>query len=127
MFWERWTRRGRRRLARRELRGYRELRRSERLDLLSRIRNELTDAPIVSARGGIAEVLFGRAASVAEIAIRQFLLLRVISSDKLNRALLVTLGDSTVPVIHPLPSEWREVLRRHGFNLPRIRSAIVWQ
>lgn len=106
------------------MRGYRRLKREGRLDSLVEIRDALAHAPLSISRSSSA-LIFGAARAEAERVVRQYLLVRV-GHLTLNRALLEA-GGRGKAMLHPLPAEWRTVLRDRGYTLAPVRSALVWQ
>lgn len=115
-------RRWRRRRIRGAMRGYRALRDSGRRNVLSAVMASLTTTPI-----GVqpSAWLVGAASARGELAVRQYLLIRVMGSIGLNASILHAIGTRT-RVVHPLPRQWRSVVRSHGFPLSGPRSAIAW-
>jgi len=73
-----------------------------------------------------SKLIFGAAVEKAELAIRQYLLARTVVGFRFSKPLLYALGKPKGWVTHPLPHEWRKVVRKYGFKLPRIWSAAVW-
>ena len=109
------------------VRGYIYLKKTNQIDKIANIKRILSDhklsissikTPFYSLSGLVPE-------SQHEISIRQYLLLRV-GSHALNRALLLALSKKNGKVIYYLPKEWREILRRNGFEVAELRSAVLW-
>lgn len=120
-----FLRRLRLRRLRRVLRGYRYLKESNKLERIWLIKSLLSDTAISGINGRVSRLIFGAAADDAERVVRQYLLLRVAGLE-LNDALLRAAGKPGAKVVHPLPSEWRTVVRAAGFHVASFRSALMW-
>jgi polysaccharide biosynthesis PFTS motif protein len=108
------------------MRGYWQLKTGGQLDRIADVREALTNTPLMRVSGRASALIFGAALSNAELAVRQYILIRV-ALTTLNKALLFSLGRPGGAVVHPLPREWRTVLKQRGFRVNRILSALVWQ
>jgi len=108
------------------MRGYRRLKADGRLATIADVREMLTNTPLTGVPGRASALIFGAALSNAELAVRQYLLIRV-ALGTLNKALLCSLGRPEGMAVHPLPREWRAVVGQRGFRVRRIRAALVWQ
>lgn len=117
-------RRGRQRL-RHIMRGYRFLKRSNRLGRITAVSEALTKTQLTRCGYRAARLIFGAAFNDAECAVRQYLLLRV-GGLALNRGLLHALGKPGSAMVYPLPAEWRKVVEQHGFKVATVRSALAW-
>lgn len=106
------------------MRGYRALKKMGRLRRIAALKEALTAASVFSS-GDNSESLAGLDAKAFEIAVRQFLLVRLVSTD-FGSALLSSLGKHNAPVAYPLPGAWRKVLREHGFDVAERASAFLW-
>jgi polysaccharide biosynthesis PFTS motif protein len=112
-----------RRRIRRVMRGFRRLRTEGRLAYPADIMRTLT---IREVRPGNMPAWFvGAASSAAELAVRQYMLIRVVGSLALNNAVLASVGGDG-PVVYPLPAEWRRYLRGHGLRIAGGRSTLLW-
>jgi polysaccharide biosynthesis PFTS motif protein len=116
----------RRRRVRQVMRGYRVLRASGRMNALSAVMASLTTTALGATIARPSRHVFGAAVGQAEIVTRQYLLIRVMGSVGLNSSLLKSIGEGGTPVVHPLPREWRAVIRSHGFPVAGARSALAW-
>jgi polysaccharide biosynthesis PFTS motif protein len=119
------ARQGRQRV-RQIMRGYRVLKASGRLGRLVEIRDAITNARIGACDSRASAFVFGAGVANAELAVRQYLLVRVIQPVWLYRSLLASIGSGGAPLTHPLPPEWRAVLLQQGFRIARVRSALAW-
>jgi len=117
-------RRARRRL-RRMMRGYRILRASGRLSRIPALHSALTVMPLAMSPGGFSARFLGAAVENAELSVRQYLL-SLVGGTKLTKAVLSAVGDQGSKVVHPLPAEWRRVVREHGFDVAMLGSSVLW-
>lgn len=108
------------------MRGYRALKQSGHLGRIAAVKQALTEHPLGLTKKNFASFVIGAGAVSGEIAVRQYLLVRV-GGLNLNRALLLALGKDRGRVVFPLPREWRAVLMQHGFEIAHFRSALLWQ
>ncbi len=79
----------------------------------------------VFAPAGTLKIFAGLSGTDAELAVRQFLLVRLVSTG-LGAALLGSVGSRNRPVVYPLPSAWRKTLTAHDFVVAGRMSAILW-
>ena len=117
-------RRGRKRL-RCIIRGYRLLKDSNKLSLITELKEELTNTHLNGISARSSTLIFGAGLKDAELIVRQYLLFRVANLN-LNKSLLYSLGEPGSAVIHPLPPEWRIIIKQHGFRIPKVRSVFIW-
>lgn len=108
------------------IRGYQSLRRSGQLDRITMVKQVLTECPLNLTNLNFSPILMGQGSDSGEIIVRQYLLIRI-GGFNLNRALLRALGSKRNSVVFPLPNEWRNILKKHGFKVANIRSAVLWQ
>lgn len=108
------------------MRGYRYLKKSNRLDRITAIKQELTVQSFELAPNLFSSQLMGASLHSSEVVLRQYLLLRIGGLD-LNQALLMSAGKPGARVVFSMPSQWRDVVERHGFVVNRFRSALRWQ
>lgn len=106
------------------MRGYRLLRKTGALRRIAAVKEALTATPVFSAEGN-PELFSGLDGKAAEIAVRQFVLVRFVGVG-LASALLSSVGKHDAPIAYPLPGAWRKVLREHGFEVDEGRSALLW-
>jgi len=117
-------RRERRRL-RRVMRGYRVLRETNQLGKIAAVKDAIANTCLNGCTTGSRKLIFGSGIGAAEMVVRQYLLVRL-AAVNLNKALLHALGEPVSGVVHPLPPEWRGVLREHGFAVSEIKSSLLW-
>ena len=105
------------------MRGYRQLRKSDRLDLLNEIKRDLENAPLEDVKG--AQYIFHAASPIATTVVRQYLLARC-AGLAFNEAVLAACAPGSSYRIHTLPGPWRAVLKAHGVPVSEITSRIAW-
>lgn len=110
---------------RRIMRGYRFLKKTDQLDLISFVKNELTNTRFGRIDNNTTRLFFGAGVEKAELIVRQYLLTRI-GSLGLNKALLYSLGKNGSSVIYPMPRLWQKVVARCGFRVARIRCSLAW-
>lgn len=108
------------------MRGYRCLKKSNRLDRIGVIKQELTVQSLGLAPELFSSILMGASLSCSELVLRQYLLLRIGGLD-LNKALLKSASKPGRQVVFSMPSVWCDVIERHGFKVNRFRSMLLWQ
>lgn len=110
---------------RNRMRGYRILKESGQLELLIKIKDDITNTPLVGISKSSSKLFFGAGHSKAEIAIRQFLILRFVNLA-FNRTILIAIGKGEKRLAIPLPIEWRLVLETYGFEANTFKNKIIW-
>jgi polysaccharide biosynthesis PFTS motif protein len=108
------------------MRGYRYLKKSNRLGCITAIKQELTVQTFKLSPEFFSSTIMGASLHSSEVVLRQYLLLRI-GGLNLNQALLTSAGKPAARVVFPMPSQWRDVVERHGFVVNRFRSALRWQ
>lgn len=117
------SRRFARRRIRRVMRGFRRLRSEGRLTYPAAIMRTLTTREV--SPGTLPRWFFGAAAPIGELAVRQYMLIRVLGTIALNNTMLASIGGGG-PVVYPLPAEWRRYLREDGLTVAGGRSMVLW-
>ena len=107
------------------MRGYRLLKQSGGIGRLNILQHALTVTELESCKGRCSPLLFGAGIENAELAIRQYLMVRV-SFPKLNGAVLQALGKSGTGVVHYIPPGWRAILRQRGFEVSDLWCSVAW-
>ena len=108
------------------LRGYIRLKRGNSLERIMETQIALVEMPLGISQSKISKFLFGASTEKANEAIRDFLITRV-GQYSLNKSLLESLGENKGQAIHPLPKIWREKIQSLGWEVSKIRSAVIWQ
>jgi len=108
------------------MRGYYALKKSSKIDLISSVKEALSEQDLKLSKKYFSSYLMGASYPFGEIVVRQYLLLRI-GGLNLNQALLFSLGKRNGKVIYPLPKEWRVTITQHGFKVANIRSCLLWQ
>lgn len=105
------------------MRGYRALRETNALGSIGAVKEALTITALGVDKS--SPLVFGAGVERAESITRQYLLARL-GGLEFNSALLYATGASGSRVVYPMPPEWRQVLRSHGFAVAERRSAFLW-
>lgn len=92
---------------------------------MNALQGALTVTALESCNGRCSQLVFGAAIDNAELAIRQYLLVRV-AFPKLNGAVLQALGNHGAGVVHYIPPDWRVIVREHGFEVSDFWSGLAW-
>jgi polysaccharide biosynthesis PFTS motif protein len=90
---------------------------------LNRLKEHLTNIPINLITNKPNRLLLDECGDFAELAIRQYMLLRI-ANFSFNRAILISIG-SGKPLVYPIPLQWRLVLKQHGIRVSNI-SSLLW-
>ena len=107
------------------MRGYRILKQSGRLKILSVVQQQLTERKLGLANKYFSSFVMGQGADSGEIVLRQYLLTKI-AGIKLNKVILEALSKKQGKVIFPLPQQWRVILEQNGFQVANFRSALLW-
>lgn len=110
---------------RNRMRGYRILRESGQLDLLLRIKEDITNTPLTRINERSSRIYFGAGLTNAEKVLKQFLILRFVNLA-FNRTILIAIGKGQTKLNIPLPYEWRLVLEKYGFQADTFWNKIIW-
>lgn len=108
----------------RVMRGYRRLKAAGEIGRIAGVKEALTNTPACQPDTGAMQFL-GLESTQAELAVRQFLLVRRVTTG-LGEALLESVGDHDAPIRYALPMKWRDVVRLHGFPVAERASALLW-
>jgi polysaccharide biosynthesis PFTS motif protein len=111
---------------RRMMRGYRQLKQSGQIDLISKVKQSLSEQQLNLTNKDFSVFLMGAGYFYGEIVVRQYLLFRI-GGLNLNQALLYASGKRGAKVIYPLPKLWRATIGKHGFKVANLRSSLLWQ
>ena len=87
-------------------RGYKQLKNSNRLGLITQLRDALTKTELKSVK--IHSIFFGKNSLDIELSVRQYLTVRILGIS-FNKEILYSVG-AKKPIRHPLPREWRNTL-----------------
>ena len=105
--------------------GYRILKKAGRLSFLAKVNHTLTITPLGLTPELFSPILFGESLESGELALRQYLLVRIGGLD-LNAALLIALATPENGVTFPLPLPWRRIIESHGIKVNHWKSAVLW-
>ncbi len=114
-----------RRVLRRMMRGYEILRKSQKLDLLIKIKEELTNLNFDQAEKYSSKLIFGTGNPKAELITRQFLITRLLGVD-FNKHVLIALSHPEHELSYPLPPEWRKVIEQYGLKTQTFINRLYW-
>ena len=106
------------------LRGYARLRKQGRINLLRRIKSDISVTQLGGGSESLSPLFFGASAEKSMVVVRQYLIDRHAGAG-LNRAILLALGRDS-KLVYPLPKVWLKVLVDHGLNVCFIRSSLAW-
>ena len=107
------------------MRGYRNLKAEGRIGVIAAVKQELTTHSLNLHERHFSSTVMGAGKMSGELIVRQYLLVRV-GGTNLNQALLMSAGKPNVKVVYAMPSEWFGVVERHGFQVDRLRSSVLW-
>jgi polysaccharide biosynthesis PFTS motif protein len=111
---------------RKAMRGFKILRDSGRLEIIASVNQDLTICHLGIPEHCFSRIIMGAAKANAELALRQYLLVRLCGVN-LNKALLCAVVDPCSGVSFQLPRPFRHVLEKHGFKVNHYRCAMLWQ
>jgi polysaccharide biosynthesis PFTS motif protein len=107
------------------MRGYRVLRDTSKLSQIAAVKQAITEHSLNLPLSSFSALIMGKGIVAGELVIRQNLLIRL-GGNSLNSALLLAVGKKDEYITLPIPKEWREILKKHGFKISNYRSAILW-
>lgn len=110
---------------RNRMRGYRILKESGQLDLLIRIKDEITNTSLNEVKNGSSRIFFGAGIKNSENILKQFLILRF-ADLAFNRTILIAIGKGSKKLNIPVPYEWRLVLEKYGFQADTFWNKVIW-
>ena len=99
--------------------GYNKLLQENRPEYVAQLRNELADNTL---NGMPLNFTFN---SPKQICFHQFLVYRLINLE-FNKAILTAINHPKRNIYYPLPSLWREILKKRGFQVPIIYNSFLW-
>jgi polysaccharide biosynthesis PFTS motif protein len=108
-----------------KMRGYRRLKESGQLDSIMLIKELLSNSEVVDNKTRFSKVVLGAGRAYSEIALRQYLLIRVVHKA-LSQALLSYANKHNHGVKAPLPRAWRSILRDNGYKVSELTCALLW-
>ncbi len=116
--------RNRRARLRRIMREYLVQKQSGHIDRIAKAKQALSSTQLGLTNEHFSPFVMGVA--VGEIAVRQYLLIRL-GGINLNCALLRASTDKRGSIVLPLPKQWRNILVAHGFQIAHFRSEFLWR
>jgi polysaccharide biosynthesis PFTS motif protein len=108
-----------------KMRGYRILKEHGELELLIKIKDDISNTKITGIDQYSSKLFFGAGLPKAELIFRQWLILRFLNLD-FNKKILISIGKGNKIIISPMPHEWRLVLEKHGFIANTITNKCIW-
>lgn len=108
------------------LRGHQALKRRQNLELITNIQSELTEKSLELSAKDLSPSIFGAAMGSGELVVRQYMLVRV-GGAGLIAAMLRALARPEKALVHPIPIQWRAILKKHGFRLGAWRCELLWR
>jgi len=103
-------------------RGYKQLKNSNRLGLITQLRDALTKTELKSVK--IHSIFFGKNSLDIELSVRQYLTVRILGIS-FNKEILYSVG-AKKPIRHPLPREWRNTLISKKIKVDNFSCALLW-
>ncbi len=107
------------------MRGYEILRKSQSLDLLINIKEELTNLPLEQPKKYSCKLIFGAGYPKAELITRQYLITRLMGID-FNKQVLIALCHRDRKLVYPIPKEWRIVIEKYGLRTLNLENRLYW-
>lgn len=115
----------RRRLIR-MMRGYRKLRKGNRLQQVNNLQRELALFNLEIDSKKFSATIMGAGRNSPEIILRQYLLVRV-GYTNFTSSLLYASANKNGRILFPLPKKWRIKVEREGFAVNHFGSCVLWQ
>lgn len=107
------------------MRGFEILNKTGKADLITKIKDELSNKQFERVSTNSYSIVFGAGKSNSELIVRQFLLAKSLGTE-FNKSILLAISSSNKRIFHPLPYEWRCVLENHGFRADTWMNKLVW-
>lgn len=115
-----------RRRLRQMMRGYRNLKKADRLDCIANIKRDLTKKKLNINEKLYSKYFFGAGIESPELVLRQYLLIRI-GGTNLNKALLLVAGKANTRVSFSMPLEWVDIIEQYGFKVNKLQSILMWR
>jgi polysaccharide biosynthesis PFTS motif protein len=109
----------------RMMRGYRKLRDTGRIGLITELKEDFANTQLATGPNGVSKLIYGAGYSWAELIVKQYLLMSI-AGFKFNKAVLQSFGAPGTKMRYPLPLEWRIVAEKHGIKVSKLYSSIAW-
>lgn len=107
------------------LRGFRNLKAENNLGIMRIIKQEFATAPLNLIKRSVRLLIFGAGLHQAEDIVRQYQY-ALVAALNFDNAFLATLGKFNGALVYPLPSPWRDIVRKKGFQVAELGSSILW-
>ena len=102
--------------------GYKQLKSTNKLDLLKQLTDILSRTMLCNSS---LKGLLGQDNFDVELSIRQYLTTMVLGLS-FNKTILYSIGSGN-PLSHPLPKEWRTILMEQGISVNNFGCAVLWR
>ena len=111
---------------RKMMRGYRILKERNELDLLSKVKYDISCLRL-NPKNHFLLNQFSDSLSINnfEIILRQYLIVRF-ANISFNINLLISVNNKKRLLIHPMPIEWRDLLESYGFRCSTFYNKLIW-
>jgi polysaccharide biosynthesis PFTS motif protein len=104
------------------IKGYKTLKRENRLDFIERLRDVLINTKLKKAH--YTNSLLSNISFNFELSVRQFLTTKFLDAS-FNKAIIYSVG-SGKPLRHPLPKEWLIALDEQKIDVDHLSSTLMW-
>jgi len=104
------------------MRGYRLLKNSNKPDLITIIKNELSETTATKASS--TKYFFNNVSNNEGLVLNQFLMMRI-DTHTFSRALLYAYG-TNVGLVFPMPTLWQDVIEKYDIYVNRKLCSILW-
>lgn len=108
------------------MRGYRVLKRTNRLPFLHSLRIQIDARKLTGISGKLNKSVFFASDYEPEVSIRQYLLVRLLLYKYVNLSLLSYFGKPKSKILLPFPKEWRDLVREQGVSIHEGLSKFFW-
>ncbi len=108
------------------MRGHRILASNGKLGIFNEINDKLQDIIFHRVINHSSKFIFRNNSDRSELIIRQYLL-TYFSRVKLYKSILYSVGNNNSPIVHPMPSEWWDIIEESGFCISKTRSMVLFK
>jgi polysaccharide biosynthesis PFTS motif protein len=110
---------------RKSIRAFNFLKNNDQLDIISKIKDELSTTYLCSTKKIFSTYIFGTNSGRVELIARQYLLEKLIGVE-FNKSLLEATLHPQKKIFYPLPPEWRSIVNKYGYNAEIWENKIYW-
>lgn len=108
------------------MRGYRALKKTDRLPFLHSLRIQIDARKFTRISGKLNKIVFFSSDYDPEVSIRQYLLVRLLLYKYVNLSLLSYFEKPKSKILLPFPKEWRDLVREQGVSIHEGLSKFFW-